>query len=121
MGFAEEHDIPAVPATPEPLHNMAATPEPPAIIDATPELPAIRVASSEPSAIVDVMPKSSAVTDVVNVALEDTQAFQGHLRVVSSVEDTPLMSVKAAGTPVVSTLQSPVALEVPLPIMVVAI
>ncbi|ROL43073.1 hypothetical protein DPX16_9149 [Anabarilius grahami] len=59
---------------PEPLLIMAATPEPPAIMDAT-----------------------SVFLVVMSAAHKNIKAFPRLLRLASSLEDTPLMSVRAAG------------------------
>lgn len=119
------------------MDPVAATPEPPAKNAATPEPPANMAATPEPPAIIDVTPKSSAVTDAtsvfpvtLNVVLEDTQVFQGHLRLISRLTDPPLISAKAVDfpRPAPSSL-SPAALSVSeavsissvLPVMTVAI
>lgn len=57
---------------------MTTTPQPPAIMDVTLEFPVI-----------------------MNVAPEATKAVLRRLRLASSLADTPLMSVQAAGIPVV--------------------
>lgn len=76
----------STPVVPEPFHIMATTSEPPAAMDVTPQ--------------------SSAITDstpvfpvIVNVAFEDTQAFQRHLGLISSLANPPLILARAAAIP----------------------
>lgn len=52
------------------------------------------VTTSEPPAVIDVTP---VLPVIVNVAIEDTQAFQIHLGLNSSLADPPLISSRAAG------------------------
>ncbi len=44
---------------------------------------------------------------IVNIALEDTQAFQRHLGLISSLKDPLLVSARAAGIPRASSLSVP--------------
>ncbi|XP_016124022.1 uncharacterized protein [Sinocyclocheilus grahami] len=105
VGVVEEkHGTPAVSATPEPCPVMAAVPESRPIIAATPESPAVMVITPEPPTIKGATPESSAIIDatsvfpvVMNVSKEVIKVGPRHLRLSSSLEDTPLTSVRAAG------------------------
>lgn len=109
---------------------MAATPESPSKNAATPEPPAKIAAVPEPPAVIDVMPKSSAVTDAtsvfpvaMNIVLEDTQVFQGRLRLISSLTDPPLILARAVDfvSPAVLSVSGVVFQFSVLPVMAVAI
>ncbi|ROL53457.1 Complement C1q-like protein 4 [Anabarilius grahami] len=70
-------------------------------ITTTPEPPAFTGASSESSAAMDA---TSVFLVIMSAAYEDIKAFPWLMRLDSSLEDTPLMSVRAAGiSMVVST------------------
>lgn len=70
---------------------MATTPESPAIMATRPESPAIMDVTQESPAIMDATPEIAAV---INIALEATKVVPRHLRLASSLVDTPLMSVQ---------------------------
>lgn len=70
--------------TPEPVHKIAASLEPFHKMAASPKS----------SVVLDVMPASPAI---MNIALEASKAAPRQLRLMSSVADPGLVSVKAAG------------------------
>ncbi|KAI2663385.1 CCR4-NOT transcriptional complex subunit CAF120 [Labeo rohita] len=88
-------------ANPESPHKMATSPEPLQKMATMPQSPAA----------MDVMPQSSAITDattvfpvIMHVEFENTQAFQRHSVLISSLADPLLISARAATVPSASTL-----------------
>ncbi len=101
---------------PESRHKMAATPESPAKMAATPE-------PRHVTAVTKISPKDSFGGGHSTQGPADAELGPGFKRLITCVLDPPLMSVRAADIPVVSSLSSPagIPLSAALPVMAVAI
>ncbi|XP_016375597.1 DNA translocase FtsK 1-like [Sinocyclocheilus rhinocerous] len=118
---------------PESRHDMAAIsesahvkPESPAKMAATPESPAKMAATPEPlhvPAVTKISSKDFLAGGYSTQAHANAELGRGLKRLIASVMDPPLMSVRAADIPVVPTLSSPpgIPLSTALPVMAVAI
>ncbi|ROL42370.1 Fatty acid-binding protein, brain [Anabarilius grahami] len=93
--------------------KIAFIPEHPAVTDATPESLAIMDATLESSAVMDATPVFPVV---MNAAHEDIKAVPWHLRLASSLEDTPLTSVLVAGIPRPVLYRPPASMLSSLPV-----
>lgn len=94
------------------LHNMAATPETHPIVDAKPESRPVMATTPQSSVITDATP---VFLVIVSIAFEDTQAFQRHLGLISSLTDPLLVSARAAGIPRALSLSVPESAPVQKP------
>ncbi len=105
---------------PESRHKMATMPEPHRKMAATPDSPAKMAAMPESLAKMATTPEPHHVTAVTKIsqifffvgghstqAPADAELWPGLKRLITCVLDPPLMSVRAADIPVVSSLSSP--------------
>lgn len=97
---------------------MTAISEPPAIMDIMPDSPAIEGVIPESSAIMDV---TSRFPVIMHIANEVVKAVSRCKRLVSSLDDAPLMKVHSSGIPAVVPSQEVVPLMTALHITAMAI